>query len=84
MPLNNQDPIAPGQSATIQAAIKIVVLNVSALLATVGISSESIQLFDRYGNLVVAIIPFAINIYLAFRVIKHRINATETIQKKEK
>lgn len=84
MPLNHQDPIAPTQSATIRAALGIIVVKVAALLAAVGASAAAIDAFNQYAGLAVEVVTDCLAIYLAFRVIRHRINATETIQKKEK
>lgn len=81
MPLDPQEPISPLQSATIRAAIYIIIVKVTSILGLIGVSAVYVEAINHYSAMIAEIGSDGIAIVLAFRVIRGRINATETIKK---
>jgi hypothetical protein len=81
MPLDPTAPITPLQSGTIRAALKAIAVNVVAIVAVVTGKALDIDLINQAIDLGVPLIFNGISIYYAYKSIRGRINATETITK---
>ncbi len=81
MPLDPASPISPLQSGTIRAALKAIAVNVVTIVAVVTGKTMDIDFINQAIDLGVPLIANGISIYYAYRAIRARIDATETVQK---
>lgn len=81
MSLDDQDPISPLQSGTIRAALKAIAVNVVAIIAVVTGKTLDVGVINQAIDLGVPLLANGVSIYYAWRAIRARVNATETIRK---
>lgn len=83
MPLDDDNSIKPLESKTIQAALAAVIINGLTLITVVSGKSFNVAVIQQYVDLYVPIVVNGITMFLGYRAIKGRMNATSTIAKKD-
>ena len=81
--MDDTDPITPLQSATVRAALKAIAVNALALVTVATGKAFDLDAVQELLDGGVTLVVNAVTIWYGWKAIRARINATQTIQKKE-
>lgn len=81
MPLDPEQPIAPLESATIRAAVKLIAVNVATVVFQLTGKTLDVAWINTAIDQGIPVLVCSINLYYASRAIIGRMNATQTIRK---